>query len=517
MAGSPTLASLDTETAAYRHLTQALATRVRRLKPPAAGAAPGEFKGIGSDTLPLTGTRAVRFRQFFDKIPVYGSLVTVEMDRNNECLAISAALARPARVSPLARVSPATAATKVERRAGYRRGSLTSTPRLYYYFDAKRRKWRLAYIVEDVTLGGKTKEDLNTRSRPIYDYVIDAHSGALVDLLPRTCGLAVARDTAKDGLGLMRTFECSTDRRRRKQLRNQTLGVVTFDFKFRDPTVDENKLPGRIVSNPPDWAPGAVSAHANIEDVCKFLRDVLKRNSIDNRGGTVVSSVNCVVEERSPDGKQWINAMWNGHQMVFGQREENGRMHSAAQSLDIVGHEVFHGVTSCTSRLEYRRESGALNESYSDIFGVLVSNWGKKTINEWNWVIADEFVPEGWRNLRRPGEHCNPKPSHMKDYENKPDDEDAGGVHTNSTIHSLAFCKIATSRGKDGGYLFTPRELAAMFYVALTQYLSRTSRFTESRQAVLLAAQTLFRHDAPATRKAKVEAVRKGFSAVGIK
>jgi Zn-dependent metalloprotease len=93
---------------------------------------------------------------------------------------------------------------------------------------------------------------------------------------------------------------------------------------------------------------------------------------------------------------------------------------------------------------------------------------------------------------------------------------DFGGVHINSGIHNFAAFKITTSRDAQQKFIFTPTELAAIFYIALTQQLSRTSGFSASRRGVTLAAQTLFRNDPEAIRNAKIAAIAKGFDAVGI-
>ena len=120
-----------------------------------------------------------------------------------------------------------------------------------------------------------------------------------------------------------------------------------------------------------------MSAHANASMVATFLRDVLKRNNIDNMGGRVDLDRQLRGEAfRAPpkNSKVWLNAFWDGKQMVYGQAMFGGKLRSLSSSLDVVAHELFHGVTGGTARLVYQGESGALNESYSDIFGVLVSN-----------------------------------------------------------------------------------------------------------------------------------------------
>ena len=164
---------------------------------------------------------------------------------------------------------------------------------------------------------------------------------------------------------------------------------------------------------------------------------------IDNRGGKMISTINCVEFQESPGNKEWYNAFWTStkRQMVYGQV-----LRSLTVNLDVVGHEMLHGVTDATSRLEYVAQSGALNESDSDI----------------------------------------------------------------------AAYEIPTSRDRASRFIFTPTELSAMFYIALTQYLTRSSGFSASRRSVILAAQTRFRNDLQAIREAKINAIAKGFCDVGI-
>jgi len=110
------------------------------------------------------------------------------------------------------------------------------------------------------------------------------------------------------------------------------------------------------------------------------------------------------------------------------------------------------------------------------------------------------------------------QPEHMRDYQDLPvtPNGDWGGVHVNSGIHNFAAYKLITAKDANGKYYFKPTECAALFYIALTQRLSRTSGFSDSRIAVLQTAKTLFRRNNPAARKAKIRAIENAFSAVGI-
>lgn len=522
---APALAALDAEAAARHYLSNALASE--RLPEFTAGEVSGEgseFKLITTEAVPLTGTQTVKFSQHYRRTPVYGALVTVELDKKNELVSLNSALSEPSNVDPVASVAPADALKKVRERAGYAPNQhLDATPRLYYYFERPAQRWRLVYITRDVprvSRGAAPAADAPppAPSRPgpsrrvpqVFDYVVDAHTGELVAELPRSQSLT---DQAPDGLGRVRTFGY-TQNGSGRHLHDPATNVHTYDFRFRNITTNESKLPGKYVANPPaPWNPAAVSAHANAAEVLRFVRDVLKRNGLDNLGGAVRSTVNCVEESGT---KVWDNAVWYRNQMMYGQSRVGRELRSWALAKDIVAHELAHGLTDYTARLEYLGEAGALNESYSDILGVILANEGRPNVAKWNWLIGENLMGDGTalRSMEKPPDF--EQPDHMDDYQKLPDTEegDWGGVHTNSGIHNKAAYHLLTAKGANGKPLLKPREVAALFYLALTQHLSRTSRFADSRRGVELAARSLFANHPD--RNAKFRAVARAFDRVGI-
>jgi bacillolysin/neutral peptidase B len=350
------------------------------------------------------------------------------------------------------------------------------------------------------------------------DYVVDAHSRAVVSDLPRTPSAAIEHE-ALDGLGARRRFRVEQSGQT-VALEDTVLHVATYDFAFGDPSTDAGRLPGELVANPPEWRPEAVSAHANASAVVQFLRTVLLRNGIDNRGGPMVSTINCVVVSESTGPQEWHNAYWdpNLRQMVYGQARSAGGLRSLSVNLDIVAHEIFHGITDSTSRLEYANQPGALNESYSDIFGAIISNLGKEDPRDWNWELGEGLLSDrvAFRDLSDPPRFD--QPDHMRDFRRLPNTRagDWGGVHVNSGIHNKAAYNMLTATDGPDRTVFTPSEVAAVFYLALTQRLSRTSQFVDSRRAVIDSARTLFRSSSAEERSRKVAAIEDAFSAVGI-
>jgi len=516
-------AAQDPETAAYGYLQRALKSDdIPEFSDPQLDGAASEFLRLGTETVPLTNTRTVKFRQTVNKVPIYGSLVTVELDENNRCLAINSSLGAPKDLGAVARIAPQQALEVAAAAAGLKTTEVKTTPRLNYYFDKAKQAWALTYIVEDVPKRSRSAKAMGHAQAAVFDYVVNANTGRLIAELPRTASAAVV-ERAVDALGVQRAFTVERNSST-LALRNAELNISTFAFQFRDPVVDADKLPGTAVKRKPPkaWPPAAVSAHANAETVGRFLRDVVLRNGIDNAGGPMVSTIDCVVADESDTPREWLNAYWDPDlkQMVYGQRVRDGGRPplSIAAMLDIVGHEMFHGVTDRTARLEYAAQSGAMNESYSDIFGVLIRNATEPDRTKWQWQVGIGFSAddEPLRDMKSPGKYGQPK--HMDDYvdSGKPrEGNDWGEVHTNSGIHNHAAYRMMVA--KDAGKpLFSHRDLSALFYLALTQHLSRTSEFVDSRRALLLVARTLFRADPPALLRRKTRAIEAAFTAVGV-
>jgi Zn-dependent metalloprotease len=140
-------------------------------------------------------------------------------------------------------------------------------------------------------------------------------------------------------------------------------------------------LPGTAVANPQTAGEAFQTVFKTTGQVAEFYQTVLGRNSIDNRGMDLVSSLNY--------GRNYQNAFWNGQQMVYG----NGDQHIFVdfwRSPDVIGHELTHGVTQNESGLRYEGESGALNESISDCFGAAFNQWVGKTpaSKDEGWLIG---------------------------------------------------------------------------------------------------------------------------------
>lgn len=200
-------------------------------------------------------------------------------------------------------------------------------------------------------------------------------------------------------------------------------------------------LPGKAVPKP---AGDFKTVFDTTAKVAEFYKTVVGRNSIDNKGFDLNSSLHY--------GVAYDNAFWNGAQMVYGDGDEQ-IFTKMFLSPDVIGHELTHGVTQNESGLRYQGESGALNESLSDVFGAVFNQW----LNGWTvaepkgWLIgagimAKPAIAKGFtclRDMAAPGDkHClSPQPSHYSKMDPSAD------VHENSGIPNLAFKLFATGLG----------------------------------------------------------------------
>lgn len=232
--------------------------------------------------------------------------------------------------------------------------------------------------------------------------------------------------------------------------------------------------------------PAAVSASHNLGIVYDYFFDVHGRNSIDGSGGTIRAIVN--------DFGTANNASFNhGSQtMKFG-LGDGATFSNLAAALDVTGHEMAHGVINATAGLKYEFQSGALNESFADVFGVMTEFYHLGASGDWllgEDVTTPGVAGDGLRDMENPASAkvcCGQaQPSHMSQYEVLPysAEGDWGGVHRNSGIPNRAFYLTATSIGRD--------RADSIWFRALSFHLGPLSQFTDLRLATLQAASELY-------------------------
>lgn len=226
-----------------------------------------------------------------------------------------------------------------------------------------------------------------------------------------------------------------------------------------------------------------VSAQYNGGQAYQYFKVIHERESINGSGGNVIGLINIADE----DGSSLGNAFWNGIAMFYGNGDNS--FQSLARGLDVAGHEMSHGVVQSTANLEYQGESGALNESFADIFGAM--------IDRDDWLIGEDVVktsafPSGaLRSLQDPHNGASTGNFNAgwqpRTYSERfTGSQDNGGVHINSGIPNWAFFKFATASG-------VGKERAEkVYYRALDKYLTKSSQFIDARLAVVQSATDLY-------------------------
>ncbi len=272
----------------------------------------------------------------------------------------------------------------------------------------------------------------------------------------------------------------------RSSMPNEPVGVIwTITGNGTSPFTD-NFQASHVVSGNNIWTDrSAVSAHFNAGQAYEYFKNTHGRESLNGSGGNIISVIDVVDQ----NGNEMDNAFWNGQAMFYGNGDQV--FSDLAAALDVAGHEISHGVVQTTANLEYIGQSGAMNESFADIFGAM--------IDRDDWQMGEDVVIAGFpsgalRDLSNPNQGlAGPQdinrgwqPDHMDEFvelDNTPE-QDNGGVHINSGIPNKAFHNYAVLVGKS--------KAERVFYRALLVYLTKSSQFVDLRLAVEASAKDLF-------------------------
>jgi Zn-dependent metalloprotease len=476
-------------------------------------------------------TQLLAFDQTHESIPVFGSKAVVELTTERHLVSADASLGYVQNVSSQPSLDPDEALRKVREHTGANLdASALEQPDLNFFQDPGEnddsKGWHLVWLYRNVPAapaGTAVREGHGLApsirsARPRYNYLVDAHDGAIVYQYSATPTLAVpTRLTGVDENEAAQEFYGS-----RTELgfefRDPLHDLVSYDLAFGDlDTVPVPSVPLTTESASFEAAHrAAVSAHVNAKRVQDFYKTVLGRDGINDAGMELVSVVNCTYPDGQPP-PEWKNAVWWESKMWYGQITEGGRLVSLARYLDVIAHELTHGVTEFSSNLVYRDQSGALNESFSDILGIIIKNWweapDRDDVGTWDWELGPGLSGNGpLRDLSDPGRTGDP--DHMDAYDHDPMDLDHGGVHSNSNIHNKCAYLLLTATDQDGGREFSVQDAAVLFYLTLAR-LAPTASFADSLQAMVDVAMTMYSGDG-ADRDRKVQAIRNAFQSVGI-
>jgi Zn-dependent metalloprotease len=285
---------------------------------------------------------------------------------------------------------------------------------------------------------------------------------------------------------------------------------------------NDEKLPGVLVRSeggPPSSDVAVNEAYDAAGVTHEFYEQIFHRKSVDDRG----MRLDATVHYREEPGVGYDNAFWNGRQMVYG--DGDGELFgSFTRSLDVIAHELTHGVTQYEAALVYHKQSGALNESFSDVFGSMVKQWHlKQTVEQADWLIGQELLrpgvqsgssaPAALRSLKAPGTAYDdkrlghdPQPAHMTNFQQLADTRsgDNGGVHVNSGIPNHAFYLACSHLGAAHAW-----DKAGPIWYATLRALHPRASFLDAAKATVMHAEQLFDADAG-------KAVRTAWQEVGV-
>lgn len=348
------------------------------------------------------------------------------------------------------------------------------------------------------------------------------HRHPIFCILPPHILIAIASNGSKAqrdmAIGTLQAAAATRARRQTMMELNKaslvgTMAGVTTSGKNR--TIYDAKrgssLPGTLVRSEGDPASSDVAVNEAYDGsgaTYDLYKDIYGRDSIDGKGLPLNSSVHYQ--------KNYDNAFWDGEQMVYG--DGDGELFNRFTiAIDVMGHELTHGVTQYEANLNYSQQSGALNESMSDVFGSLVKQYNlKQTAAEADWLIGQGLLASGvngiaLRSMKAPGTAYDdpilgkdPQPATMSGYVNTTSDN--GGVHINSGITNHAFYVVATEIGG-----FAWEKAGQIWYITLRDKLTANSNFQDCANLTYQTAADLF-----GAGSLEQQAVTKGWSEVGI-
>ncbi len=256
--------------------------------------------------------------------------------------------------------------------------------------------------------------------------------------------------------------------------------IMVLDFQNKG---SKEKLPESVFHitsshNNYGWLPDGVGASYGLSETYDYFLERYNRNSIDGKGGNIIGIVRL--------GDDLANAFWNGRYILFGDKRP------LSKAIDVVAHEMTHGITQAEAGLIFQNQSGALNEAFSDIFGEMAE--ARLKGGSPDWLKGASVFPTPIQNYKQPSLiHCwrnTPCPAKMSQFIHLSADKagDFGGVHSNSSIINHAFYLLA--EGLSGAIGI--RDAEQIFYRTLTTKLLPQSQFVDARRGAIASAEELF-------------------------
>lgn len=463
------------------------------------------------ETKDEAGFTLVKLQQVYKGVPVFGSVLTAHIDADGVLTAVSGELApeldKKQSLKSGAKIkhaeAQAIASKDLEAKVG-EAPELEKEAKPEFVIYVKDGKANYAYAFEFEFL---------YPSPGNYQYFVDAQTGEIlasynqIHEAKSSPGVTSPTGTntvgsGKGVLGDTKSFNTVTNSNGSYLVdRTRGNGIFTYNGKNRTQTPGTLWLDTDNVLNAAFDAP-AVDAHAYAAQTYDYYKNVHNRNSYDGNGAQLISTVHY--------GRNYNNAFWSGSQMVYGDGDGSTFI-PLSGSLDVIAHELTHAVTDTTADLVYQNESGAINESMSDIFGTLVEYHFN---NNPDWLMGEDIYTPGTsgdalRSMADPTENGDPD-HYSKRYVGTSDN---GGVHSNSGISNKAAYLLA-----NGGTHYSVSvagigndKTGKIFYRTLTQYLTPNSTFSQYRVAAVQAATDLY-----GASSSEVASVKSAFTAVGV-
>ena len=457
------------------------------------------LKNIHVDNLGMTH---VKMRQMVQGIPVFGSEMIVHINKNNEIYAVNGEFMPQLEIADVtARLAPGTAIETAKSNIGdavYRLETdyekalpegMSWRPEAELTIVQHEKAYRVAYKTMIAT-----EEPITAN----WIYFVDAKTG---EILNKYNDIKTS-DAVGTGNSLYRgSVSINTNSQGANfEMKDNPRNLWTYDNNGRG----DRQLPGSMFTDSDNvWGDGTandpasagVDAHWGAAVTYDYYQSNHGRNSVDGNGLRINSSVHYK--------RNLVNAYWNGAQMLYG--DGDGSTATALVDLDVVAHELTHGVTQYTADLIYQNQSGALNESVSDIFAMLIDT-DDFTIGEDSWLASPGYL----RSMSNPGSAG--QPNHMDDYYNTSGDN--GGVHTNSGIPN--FAAYLMSQGGSGKYGDSVTGIGrtktgAIWYAALANYMTASTDFDGARTATVAAAEDIY-----GANSSEVQTVNDAWDAVGV-
>lgn len=484
-----------------------------------------EIRRIDRDTL-VRGRVHTHLQQVYRGVPVVGGDVTRQTDDSGATVSLFGAIYPDIDLDTTPRLTPEDAAAVAQRAGGTAPGPLRQPTLVVIPLDAG---YRLAYTTTTISADGATR------------YVIDAQTG---DLLRRMSGVQ-EQSAVGIGTGVLADTK--------KMSVTSASGVFTASDPLRPPSLVTYDMRGdlrrtmaylngeltlgladRASDTDNTWTDGAaVDAHAYSGYFYDYYFKRFGRRGLDDNNFHMISLVHPVRREdyftqpSSVAGLFYRNAFYFGDGiMVYGEGLPAG-VTSGGQSwnyvsgaIDVVAHELTHGITDFTSRLVYEGESGALNESFSDMMGTAVEFFyqpaGSGQMRA-DYLIAEDVVtPGGIRSMANPAAYG--QPDHYSQRAILPPSTDNGGVHVNSGIpNQVYYLAIEGGTNRTSGLSVqgvgtaNREQIEKVMYRAFTQMMPATATFSTARAVTIQAAVDLYGAGSTAVR-----AITQAWTAVGV-